>query len=413
MNQKPIIVFLWIVLALVIIAFGVWYFLIANKQNTLDAELAGRGIESAIPTFGGGLGSLYENTAESFGSASTTVTRADSPKILAPKLWQLSAVPAAGVAAFSSTTASSTSLYFLERVSGNVFSADPATSAVIRVTQTLIPYTYRASWISTSTVIMEHIGDGGIVEHRIGTIVATSSAEQARLETIQVSGDVVGMYGNPDSAMILTVVNTQPGLLATVAPHNSNKTPKKVWKSLVEHLRFSWVGSDILVFQSAAQGLEGSAYRIDSATGKERLLVSGVAGLSIAAHRDGSIIFSESSQGSLQTTLRTTTKEFVLGIKTLGEKCVFTPDGTIAYCAVPQELPRLPYPDSWYRGETHTSDVWWQINIDTGVVTEFLSPEREFGVRIDVAEPYIDVRGQYVVFLDRASGTPWAMRVAQ
>jgi len=403
---------LYIGAAALILGMGVgllsWYWFIAREQSVVTTADSGRGFATGVPTFGGGLGSTNLNTQSTFGTETQIEDNQDESSP-APRLWNVSSVPTAGISLFNPTS-STTLAYFIERVSGNIFSADPATGKVTRVTNTLIPYVYEAVWVDDTHILVRHIDKTGGVATLLGRIEqSTSSQNISTLNGTYLERGIVTVTANQQNHSFFTLAPTSDGYVGTVTSVEDEVAPKRVWKSSVGGWRSSWGDSShISLLQKGAQGITGSMYLIDPEKREGSPVITGVAGLSAVVAPNGKdVVYSESYVGSFTTYLRTDGVVRKLGFKTLGEKCVWNAEGTVLYCAVPETLPDTPLPDAWYRGEVHFTDRW------TGQADLLVSPSSDFGVDVDVIDPNIDVTGSYISFIDGQSGTPWMVRITE
>jgi hypothetical protein len=306
------------------------------------------------------------------------------------------------VGTFSSKTPFT--VYFVERVSGNLFSRDLKTGEVTRVTNTLIPYMQEIIPINETTFIARRfIEEDGVVQPILATVVAASSTYTLKEERL--SSDFVTAVGNPAGTAFFYITKTSSGYAGVVVDLATRKE-RRVFTSLIGGWLPQWQHPEyITLTQKASVGISGSSYVIAVTSGTVQPFVPGVAGLSLAvAPKVGIAVYSESYLNSLSTYLLTQTGSTLLPFKTLGEKCAWA-SATTAVCAVPKDIPAY-YPDSWYRGETHTVDTLWSIDLVTGSTKQLSS----------VPMPLVDVWGPSIkdgmlLFIDRSTQTPWMVDV--
>ena len=80
-------------------------------------------------------------------------------------------------------------LYFVERSTGNILRVDPNSSAVIRVTNTLMPKIYEAYFARDGSVVMRSVNDAGNIITFAGS--ASSTANSNSTSTL---GTLAGTY---------------------------------------------------------------------------------------------------------------------------------------------------------------------------------------------------------------------------
>ncbi len=398
----------------VVTGVGLWYVLLERKKNSIQAVDGGRGLGTAIPTFGGGLGSINANISETFErlvATEGTVEKSAETTFSAPRLWQLSTVPSAGM--YIQTHSSTTQIFFTERVSGNIFSVNTKTGDITRLSNTLIPYVYESMWVNEKTILLRSIGEQGVVSTFLGTLQSSTSSPVSELVGSYLEPGIEALVSSPETDSYFILTKTAAGYGGIITSLKSAAT-KRIWDTTLRGWRFSWSDpSRIVAIQKSSHGVTGSVYDIDTKTGTVSPVVDGVLGLSVAVHPlEDFAIFSESFGESFTTKLLYNGSVTITPFKTLGEKCVWAPK-TYIYCAVPREEVEGTLPDSWYRGETHTSDDWYQLNPETGEALLLVSPENDFGVSVDVLNPSINSTGEYIIFTDAVSGTPWVLRIEQ
>ena len=175
--------------------------------------------------------------------------------------------------------------------------------------------------------------------------------------------------------------------------------------------RLAWLsdGKMILV-QSTADGVAGYAYEL-KVGGSLVPLTDGTLGLALSLQPGASQAMLYSSGFTLFARANTDTSIIALPIRTVADKCVWAPGvAPIAYCAVPQaSLGNEPL-GAWFRGEAHSADTWWRVDVPAGQAELLYAPEE--GLRLDVENPTIDKRGEYIAFMNAVDKSLWLLRIA-
>ena len=141
--------------------------------------------------------------------------------------------------------------------------------------------------------------------------------------------------------------------------------------------------------------------------------VAGVQGLDVLMSPNGERAFVSYKTGStISLYLRTETGEYVdTGLDTYAEKCVWSSDSIIAYCAEPLGRISGDAPDSWYQGVESYSDDVWRINT-TDVTTKILfSPFDEGQHSLDIIDLDISADEQYLYFRDKDNQFFWTYQL--
>lgn len=420
-NQKTrrvVTIVAAILIILIACSFFGWYWWLKRQQAANSAVTAGRGLGGGIPAFSGGsLGSTNLNISSSFenGSGTSTVPAKTQERQLStttPVAWRVSTTPAAAISITSQGGRHSAMI--VERVSGNVFSVDPLTGEAIRVTNTLIPTIYDALWINPVDVLLRSMNEQGLATTFLGHIKAATSSPVGEMAGEFLDTRISAVAAKPDGTAFFAIYPVVSGYIGVIKD-SLNTKETRVWESVAGGWRAYWRGSTITLVQHASEGVYGSVYSIDPETRNSRVLLQGVAGLSASVRGDDSaIIYSESYVDSFNTYLKTATGTRTLAIKTLGEKCAWSPQAkNIAICAVPQSLGANALPDAWYAGAAHFNDTLWLVDAQTGELRELMSPGSFFGVPVDVKNPTIDATGLFLTFIDANNNTPWILRISE
>jgi hypothetical protein len=255
----------------------------------------------------------------------------------------------------------------------------------------------------TTFIARRFIEEDGVVQTILASVVSASSTFSLKEERL--SSDVVAAVGKPDGSSFFYITKISTGYAGVIVDLKTRKE-RRVFTSLIGGWVPQWPHPEYIVLtQKAATGISGSSYVVSATSGATQPLVPGVAGLSLtAAPRIGNAIYSESYLNSLSTYLLTSTGSTLLPFKTVGEKCAWA-SATTALCAVPKDIPSY-YPDSWYRGESHTIDTLWSVDLVTGSTKQLTS----------IPFPLADVWGPTIkdgmlLFTDRSTQTPWMVDI--
>ena len=326
-----------------------------------------------------------------------------------PRLWRVSAAPAAGIGFIDGTA----NLRFVERANGNVWSADPATGAVGRITNTLMPKTYDALFSRDGSVILRSISDSGL----ISTFAAVASSTSAtttymKLEGVYLPSNIGTIAVSPSTRKLLYLTTNAQGTTATEANWRDGER-KVLFTSALSQWNIQWLTEKIFAVQKAADGASGYAFEVKSSALIPKL--RNLPGLTYLP-RAGStaILFGTSENGNvrLYSEAAEDATPVELPIHTTAEKCVWAPGaGLIAYCAVPQEINTRLYLLDSYRGAGHTSDAWWKVDVSAGTAEQFETPQTDGG--IDVFRPLMSEVGTHIAYLNARDMTIWVLRIAE
>lgn len=402
--MKGVTILRYSIAALIVVILGAllgWYLFVSRQVAQTGAADAARGFGTAASfgssgSYGTVLGSL------SGGSASVAT------QTKAPRLWPVTKTPVAGFG-FS---ASSSRLYYAERATGNVLLADPSDSSIVRLTNTLRPKTYEASFLPDGGVVLRTLAENGVITTFAGaaTASATSSEPQALVGRDLPDGILsVSLRPSPDSLFYL--VGSADGAAGFTSDW-SGKAPKKIFSSALTEWRTYYLPDGTLyIVQKAADGVSGFAFQLKGTSALPYL--GPVQGLTILPRNASSaLIYGSSGQGGIGLFARASADSSViqLSVHTTADKCVWAPGKElIAYCAVPVALSDAHFLSDWYMGALHTTDAWYRIDVSSGDAVKLF--ETDSSLSLDVHEPAIDATGTYLAFRNGYDDTLWMLRI--
>ena len=415
MNSTPAVRYATIVVAaivfLVLGAFGGFYLFLRSKESSTDATNAARGLNSNSPSFQGGIGSTYQNIVSAItglGKNEPSESAASGPV----RYWKVSDTPISGFGWESSTT-----ITFVERATGYVFTSDVSSHQNSRISGMLIPKTYEALVAPGGYVIERGINDAGVITTFSGKIVeGTSTAATSSPSSLSGTALLPGishMQASAGTHTILYTIKDSQGISLFTAGWDGTGA-KRVFASSIEGWRLYPLTDSNVIVQNASDGVMGYSYRIDKNGVLQDLFA--LPGLVVLPHPSTpSYLVSGSKDGviSLLSKTAATTTTLELPIHTSAEKCAWlSGPSLIAYCAVPASITSKHFLDDWYRGIIHPADELWQVDAGQGTAQMIFSPQNESGLSLDVKDPAIDPSGNYIAFTNAVDQSLWVVRIA-
>jgi len=400
-NKKKIyaIIILLIILA---VGFGVWFFFGDNGSDKEDGAPFG----SNAP-----FGSSGEGGGFSGGSGEGGVAGEDG-KI--PQLYQITNAPIAGAAGFTRGEGTTTPFVrFMDRASGNVFELSYEDFTTQRITNTTIPRVHEAFFTKKgSGVVARYLDDDGQtiktfmgdinepeVDGEIGTIEGRFLPEGIRETSVSSNGSSL-IYINPENAS---------GELVRMSLKNPDD------RDVIFSFPFSeWLidWEDRVYLTSKPSGVaQGYSYALN---GGELEKVAGGIGLTVLPSPSGRfILHSDTGQGTLGLRMRNVDADNsrTVPFNTLPEKCAWNDAETRVYCGVPKEIPAGTYPDTWYQGVVQFSDSLQMFSTKTNVSSSISALDTQSGQPIDVVHPFLGPEGKYFFFTNKRDGTLWSFRL--
>jgi hypothetical protein len=438
--QRALPILRYVLLALVVVgigAFGGWYFYLKYQVSTQNSIDAARNIGGQLPV-GSETGSTASNVAQTIPETTPTVTESAQVQSESSPLWHVDKTPIAGFAFIAQKgSASSSSLYFAQRANGNVFKVDPFMRSTARLTNTLKTKTYEALFAQNGGIIGRSLEHGAITtfEGTIATSSTASSDASSSVESLRgfyLPSNVRDIAISGQQNLVYTIDNAKGGVDLMTLAWGAAAKPKILWSSGIHSWNLSTLQDGrTIVIESPADDVVGFAYAVD-AKGAASTLARNLPGLSVLPQSGSqALLLSTSARGtvSLFAQKSAAASALIVPLHTVVDKCAWLPlsaqtapgehsqnvlagKSLIAYCAVPTQNPAGAFLNAWYKGQVHTSDDWWKIDLMSGSTTMIYSPAST-GASIDVVNPHIDVSGNYIAFQNAADNSLWLLRLTK
>lgn len=394
MRRTFIIVGAVVIILLIGIAI---YFLFFNKPavSTTPGTLPGAG------------------TATNDGTTNPPGKPANTPVTISPRLVQISTGPVvrgAVVVNQKPVTASSTpetTVSYIDRQSGNVFSYSISTRALTRTSNKTIPGIQSASWFPDgSTALVRYLSGADSKTINTYALSATSS------DGFFLAQDLADVMASPLGVFpsILSLASGVNG--STASLQNTNGTrPVSIFTTPLSSLRVAYAGKQYLAYTKPSGGLTGDAFLIDTAGNFSRIAgpLNGLVALPSPQGKWVLVSYTRDSVTQLQLVNAATSEALDLPVATIADKCVWAADDTTIYCGVPVNPPfGATYPDDWYQGAVHFADRIWKIEVAGRYAQLVLDFSNETKTELDAEALAIDPAASALVFVNKNDSSLWS-----
>lgn len=338
-----------------------------------------------------------------------TIYSPGTPVTVTSRLVQISkgpVVPGAAVMTSKALSASSspiTTVNYIERQSGNVFSYRTDARTLTRTNNKTLLGIQSAAWLPNGSMAYVRYLSGTDFS-TINTYALAASSSQGfflpqNLSDISVS-----------STNILTLTSGVNGSI--VSRTNTDGTRSStVFTTPLTSLRVSFAGSNqYLVFTKPSSTLPGTAFLVNSSGSFSRIAgpLDGLAALVSPSGKWVLVSYTESGSLRMQLVNVATGTALQLPVTTIVDKCVWAADESSLYCGIPVRPPTASYPDDWYQGAVHFEDRIWKIYVDEHYAQMVLDFTEATEDTLDAEALAIDAEESTLVFTNRNDGSLWS-----
>jgi len=183
----------------------------------------------------------------------------------------------------------------------------------------------------------------------------------------------------------------------------------------IKNLIIEWPALNQISLRTRPSGLAyGSVLILNPLTKELKQLLQDVYGLSVLWSPQGDeFLYSKTDNQGKNLKLKIANNQgqitTQLDIVTLTEKCAWSQDSRIIYCAVPKEIPsQSVLPDDYYKGLVTTNDEFWRINIETKHKSLIEIPEE---YDFDAYNLLLSDKENYLVFINKIDGLLYSIEL--
>ncbi|MDP1689972.1 MAG: hypothetical protein Q8L52_02100 [bacterium] len=304
----------------------------------------------------------------------------------------------------SSPTTSETTVSYIERQSGNVYSYSSSSHTITRTSNKTIPGIQSASWLPNASVAFVRYLSGADFS-TINTYALPANGVGGFFMAQNLSGIAVS------STSVLMLASGGNGSIGSLTNVDGTH-PSQIFTTPLSSIRVSFSGKNqYLVYTKSSSQIPGDAFIVDSAGHFSRIAGPQVGLVALASPQGKWVLTSYTAGGTMQMQLvNTTTNEILpLPIATIADKCVWAADDSAIYCGIPMDPPvGVAYPDDWYQGALQFSDRIWKIQVSGRYAQLVLDFTKETSGSLDAEALAVDPSNTTLVFVNKNDGSLWS-----
>ncbi|MBI4088923.1 hypothetical protein HY415_02400 [Candidatus Kaiserbacteria bacterium] len=384
-----------VVILLIGVGVAIYFFFFAKPAVTTTPG-------TTLPTAGQGAVPGQATT----GTPSTTP---GTPTAVSARLVKISAGPVVlGMVVVSkagnASTSPETTVTYIERRSGNVFSYSSSLKTLTRTSNKTIPGIQSASWLPNASL--------AFVRYLSGDDFST-------INTYGLPANGVGGFFLPQNLAdisvsptnILTLASGVNGSVASLL-RTDGTGASQAFTTPLSSIRVSFAGKNqYLVYTKPSSSLPGNAYLVDKAGAFSRVAGprSGLVALASPSGKWVLVSYALNAAMHMELVNTITNETLPLPVATIADKCAWAADDSVIYCGVPVD-PSISatYPDDWYQGAAHFSDRLWKIQVVGRYAQLVLDFSKETKDSLDAVALATDAANATLVFVNKNDGSLWS-----
>ena len=304
---------------------------------------------------------------------------------------------------------------FMKRETGHVYDTDIITMEERRVSNTTIPKVHEVLWggSGTQAIVRYFDEESREIKSFSGSIEYDEVIQEGSLNGVFLPDNISNLSVSQDKERIFYLIDEQSSVLGTTSNLDGSKKIQIFDFQFTEWLP-QWIGNYIFMTTKPSFGVKGYLYSLSKNSGTMERILGNVFGLTTLVDNSGeNILYSESTQGGFSLYLFNieggSTER--VPFETLPEKCVWSEDGIKIYCAVPSFIPRMDYPDTWYKGVVSFTDNIWVFDTKTKTLDVLAEIETSTNTKMDITKLFLDEDGEYLFFTNKKDRSLWVLEL--
>lgn len=330
----------------------------------------------------------------------------------ASSLIRITSQPVAGAGFVQGT--SSLAVRYIERGTGHINDASLTDGKVRRISNTTIPKVYEALFANNgSSIVIRYLHDDlQTISTYAGTVRATSTGI-GTVTGVFLPDNIGSIALSPDNKKLFYLINADNGGRGYVSDLTGARRTL-VWSAPVGEWNVAWpsAASILLVTKPSNKAL-GYAYSLNASSGLTTRIVGKVNGLVASANP---LMEKAIYSNSFATTKLLDVKKgtaTTLPISTIADKCAWSSRSKgIAFCAVPNPMPRGVLPDEWYTGTVSFNDAIYRVDAMLGTAVKAFDPQTQKEL-IDATNLVVSPDDKYLLFTNKKDLSLWALQLEQ
>ncbi len=307
---------------------------------------------------------------------------------------------------------------YVARATGNIYQSFAEKTEERKFSTTVIPKVYEAYFGNKGeSVIMRYLKEDN---KTIASFTGALPKEILGGDTMgnnEVKGsflpeNVTDLSMAPDTLKVFYLFNIGDGSVGITANSLGDKKSQVFDSPFTEWLS-QWPNSKMITLTTKpSASVPGYMYAIDPDKKDFNKILGGINGLTTLTSPSGKLVLYSNNTLALNIHNTDTKSSFLVGLKTLPEKCTWGKTSEVIYCAVPKFINRVEYPDVWYQGEISFSDEIWKIDPKTGSSTMISDPiSVQGGEDMDGIKLALDENENYLFFVNKKDSYLWKLEL--
>ncbi len=403
-----------ILLVIVLVWAGVWYFYVRPREQT-NAPIP-KVVTSFFPK-----ATTSSSNILNIDNSTGTVTNNSTTSALR----EITAHPIAGYTLFSlvnqvsvpSTvsgkptvdvkTTTDHYIRYVSRTNGYVYEIKNGSSAT-QITNVFIPNVYEAMFAdANSTAILRFLRDDQktIATYSIPVPALNPDGTRTQIPGIYLPDNITALAVSPDQSHIVRIINDKTGASVSTSSSIGGSVKTLTHSPFLEWLP-QWTTNAVYLQTKAASVANGFLYTITSAARLQRVL-GDIAGMTTSVSPSGTyVLYSQSTATGFNTELFNTKTNVTssINLNILPEKCTWLQNEDLM-CAGNTSVPSGTYPDDWYQGTMHFSDQLYEIDPSNNTYTTVYDGS---DASFDMTNIQVDEGQRIVYFIDKNTGFLWS-----
>lgn len=297
------------------------------------------------------------------------------------------------------------SLRYVEKVTGHIYQIYLDTKSTNKVSNSTIPGAHEVLINENAkTFIYRYVSNTD--NKTITSFMATLGETKGEF----LPSNIIDISLSLDKNNIFYLTKNSNGVLGFIKSFETGKT-SNIFEFAFTEWSSQWVNDQkIFLTTKPSWTVDGSLFSLDIKNGTLTKIFGKIKGLTtLVSNNEANILYGNSLITGPKLWLFNVEKHSTKSLNSYGlpEKCIWSKDNISIYCAIPNTITGVQYPDSWYQGLVSFDDYFVKINTKTNRQTTLANSRNE--VPIDATHLFLDKEEDTLFFINKKDSTLWSL----
>lgn len=298
-------------------------------------------------------------------------------------------------------------LRYVSRSNGYVYEINNG-AIPLQISNIFIPNIYEADFMdSNNTAVLRFLRPDNqtIATYTVPVPFLNTDGTRTQKSGTYLPDNISAIAVSPDQTQLSRITTDNNGGVVSLSNSIGTNIKTVIHNPFTQWLPM-WSNKTLYLQTKAASVADGFFYSVNQSSARLQRIVGNAPGLTASVSPSGTyVLYSQSTTNGFVTKLFNTQTNTTVDINLaiLPEKCAWLQNENLI-CAGNSTVANATYPDDWYAGTTHLSDHLYSITTGSNLYTILYNGQAQ---SFDMTNVQVDETNRLIYFIDKPTGILW------